>query len=147
VQLQLNHEGEQYIIGIPLKDKPGIFMQQIIEASLLDWVPTNEGNIASFATMEQARRAINDLTSNGFFREGVHPVIYKVAISCLSEGNEGKNEEVIKSDSEQRLLRAVANEPERWLPEYDKEHNLVSVADRDTGRLWVRSKEGWCWVD
>jgi len=70
-----------------------------------------------------------------------------VAISCLSEEDEGKNDEVIKSDSEQRLLRALANEPERWLPEYDGEGNLASVADRDTGRLWVKSKEGWCWVD
>jgi hypothetical protein len=100
MQLQLNHEGEQYIIGIPLKDKPSMFIQHIVEANLLDSVPTNEGNVTSFATIEQARRAINDLTSNGFFREGEHPVIYKVAISCLSEEDEGKNDEVIKSDSE-----------------------------------------------
>jgi len=56
MQLQLNHEGEQYIIGIPLKDKPSMFIQHIVEANLLDWVPTNEGNITSFAIIEQARR-------------------------------------------------------------------------------------------
>ena len=67
-----------------------MFIQHIVEANLLDWVPTDEGNISSFATIEQARRAINALRSNGLFRESEHPIIYKVVISRLdSEKKEG----------------------------------------------------------
>ena len=83
MQLQLNHEGEQYIIGIPLQGKPGIFSQYVVDASLLDWVPTDEGNIMSFESLEQAQRAIRDLKANRLLRADDHIQIYKVDISRL----------------------------------------------------------------
>lgn len=85
MQLQLNHEGEQYIIGMPLQDRPGIFSQCIVDACLLDWVPRDEGNIASFQSPEQAQRAIRDLKANSLLREDDNIQIYKVNIVRLDK--------------------------------------------------------------
>ena len=81
MQVQLNYEGEQYIIGSPLRDKPTIFNQYIVEAYLLDWVPENEGNIVSYQSFDEAQRAISVLKDKGLLRTDEHSVIYKVKIT------------------------------------------------------------------
>ena len=52
------------------------------------------------------------------------------------------------NDTTERLERAIKQNPERWLPEYDKEDKLNTVVDADSGRIWVRiGEEGWGWID
>ena len=87
MQVQFNYEGEQYIIGSPLRDNPTILSQYIVEAYLLDWVPANEGNIVSYQSLDEAQRAINDLKDKGLLRTDEHFVIYKVKITRLNDSD------------------------------------------------------------
>ena len=87
MQVQFNYEGEQYIIGSPLRDNPTILSQYIVEAYLLDWVPANEGNIVSYQSLDEAQRAINDLKDKGLLRTDEHLVIYKVKITRLNDSD------------------------------------------------------------
>ena len=87
MQVQFNYEGEQYIIGSPLRDNPTILSQYIVEAYLLDWVPANEGNIVSYQSLDEAQRAISDLKDKGLLRTDEHLVIYKVKITRLNDSD------------------------------------------------------------
>ena len=87
MQVQFNYEGEQYIIGLPLRDRPTIFNQYIVEAYLLDWVPADEGNIVYYQSFDEAQRAISDLKDKGLLRTDEHFVIYKVKITRLNDSD------------------------------------------------------------
>ena len=51
-------------------------------------------------------------------------------------------------DIEERIERSVEVCPERWLLERDIAGQLVSAADRDTGRVWVKWEDGaWGWAE
>jgi hypothetical protein len=86
MQLQVNHEGEQYMIGMPVPDKSGIFFQYVVDACLLDWVPGCEGkNIVSFESPEQAERAVRDLRSKKLLGQDDDIQIYKVNVTRLDK--------------------------------------------------------------
>jgi len=49
--------------------------------------------------------------------------------------------------TQERLEKAVREEPRRWIPSYDENGELTRVIDADSSRLWVRTREGWFHVD
>ena len=49
--------------------------------------------------------------------------------------------------TEERLENGIRHQPDRYLAERGPDDHLVSVADRDTGRLWVRVEGGWAWIE
>lgn len=49
--------------------------------------------------------------------------------------------------TEERLENALDNHPERYLGVRDKNDRLVEVADKDTGRVWIRCEDKWIWIE
>jgi len=49
--------------------------------------------------------------------------------------------------TQERLEKAVREEPRRWIPTRDENGELTRVLDADSSRLWVRTKEGWMYVE
>ena len=53
--------------------------------------------------------------------------------------------------TEERLENALKHQPDRYIAERDEKGKLVTVADKDSGMLWVKfkdkeKKERWGWV-
>lgn len=47
----------------------------------------------------------------------------------------------------QRLENGIKHQPDRYLVVRDGENNLLEVHDKDSGRAWINTKNGWIWVD
>jgi len=47
----------------------------------------------------------------------------------------------------QRLENGIKHQPDRYITVRDGEKNLLEVHDKDSGRAWIRTKNGWIWVD
>lgn len=47
----------------------------------------------------------------------------------------------------QRLENGIKHQPDRYIAVRDGEKNLLEVHDKDSGRAWIRTKNGWIWVD
>lgn len=76
MEFRLNREGVQYIVGMPLKDKPHFFSQVILHPGELAWLPKESMTIA-FSTLEEAQRAVEELGD-----ELPQPLaIYKVSVA------------------------------------------------------------------
>ena len=60
MELRLNKEGIQYVLGLPLKDKPSLFSQVILSAGELEWFPS-EATIAGFSSLADTQRAKEEL--------------------------------------------------------------------------------------
>jgi len=50
-------------------------------------------------------------------------------------------------NTQERLEKAVREEPRRWIPTRDENGELVRVIDADSSRLWVKAKEGWFYIE
>ena len=86
MELQLNKEGIQYILGLPVKDDPALFSQVIVAPGELKWLPP-EMSITGFSSLDDAQRAKEELQD----RLGGSPCVYQVTIDRLA------TEEVAKS--------------------------------------------------
>lgn len=76
-----------------------------------------------------------------------NPDLVSVRGAQMSKSAVLKRSSAKLDDTEQRLTQAMSDQPGRWLPGYDEDGRLIVVADRDTGRLWVRSEKRWFWID
>jgi len=45
------------------------------------------------------------------------------------------------------LENAIKNNPLRYIVFRDKDNNLVQVQDTDSGVMWIKTCEGWSWID
>ena len=54
-----------------------------------------------------------------------------------------------KISTEQRLENAIKNRPDNYITKRDSDNKIVSVADKDSGRLWHRleDKKHFMWID
>jgi len=50
-------------------------------------------------------------------------------------------------NTQERLEKAVREDPRRWIPTRDENGELTRVLDADSSRLWVRTKEGWFYAE
>jgi len=50
-------------------------------------------------------------------------------------------------NTQERLEKAIREEPRRWIPTYDENGELARVIDADSSRLWVKTAEGWVYVE
>jgi len=50
-------------------------------------------------------------------------------------------------DTTEKLEKAVKEDPRRWIPTRDENGELTRVLDADSSRLWVRTTEGWAYVE
>lgn len=50
-------------------------------------------------------------------------------------------------NTQEKLEKAVREEPRRWIPSYDEDGQLTCVIDAGSSRLWVRTVEGWAYVE
>jgi len=50
-------------------------------------------------------------------------------------------------NTQEKLEKAVREEPRRWIPTRDENGELVRVIDADSSRLWVKTVEGWVYVE
>jgi len=50
-------------------------------------------------------------------------------------------------ETEERLENALLHQPNRYISTRDKEGKLIEVADRDSGRVWIKVKKGWVWIE
>jgi len=49
--------------------------------------------------------------------------------------------------TQEKLEKAVREEPRRWIPSYDEDGELARVIDADSSRLWLRTEKGWVYVE
>lgn len=78
MELQLNKEGIQYLLGLPLTDNPALFSQVILFAGELEWLPSGV-TITGFSSLADAQRAKEELRDH----LAGSPYIYQMAIKHL----------------------------------------------------------------
>ena len=78
MELRLNKEGIQYILGLPVKDDPALFSQVVLSPGELEWLPP-EVTIAGFSSLADARRAREELRD----RLAESPCLYQVTTNRL----------------------------------------------------------------
>lgn len=49
--------------------------------------------------------------------------------------------------TEERLENAIKHRPDNYSTVRDKKGNLLEVQDHDSGRFYIKVKEGWHWID
>jgi len=50
--------------------------------------------------------------------------------------------------TEERLENGIKHQPDRYIAIRDKTtKKLFEVHDKDTGRVWIKDKKGWMWVE
>jgi len=49
--------------------------------------------------------------------------------------------------TQEKLEKAVKENPRRWIPTRDENGELVRVIDTDSSRLWLRTEKGWVYVE
>ncbi len=60
MELRLNNEGVQYVIGLPVRDDPALFSQVVLSPGELEWLPS-EVTVTGFSSLAEARRAKDEL--------------------------------------------------------------------------------------
>lgn len=83
MELRLNSEGVHYLVGVPLKDRPELFSQVVVQPGELDWLPPDYA-VAAFSTREEAERAMKELGD----RLPKPARVYRVVVTCLDGGAE-----------------------------------------------------------
>ena len=78
MELRLNKEGVQYVLGLPVKDDPTLFSQVLLSASELEWLPS-EVTATGFSSLADAQWAKEELRDH--LTES--PCIYQVSIKRL----------------------------------------------------------------
>jgi len=78
MELRLNKEGGQYVLGLPDKDAPGPFSQVVFSPGELEWLPP-EVTITGFSSLAEAQRAKKEIQD----RLAESPCLYQVTINHL----------------------------------------------------------------
>ena len=78
MELRLNKEGVQYVLGLPVKDDPALFSQVILSPGELEWLPS-EVTATGFSSLADAQRAKEELRD----RLAESPSLYQVTINRL----------------------------------------------------------------
>ena len=78
MELRLNKEGVQYILGLPVKDAPALFSQVVLSPGELEWLPS-DATATGFSSLADAQRAKEDLRD----RLAESPCLYQVTINRL----------------------------------------------------------------
>ncbi len=79
MELQLNREGIQYVLGLPVKDDPALFSQVIVTPGELEWL-SPEMSITGFSSLDDAQRAKEELQD----RLAGSLCVYQVTIDRLA---------------------------------------------------------------
>ena len=53
----------------------------------------------------------------------------------------------MKIETEEKLEKAIKNQPNRYIVYRNTKKELIEVQDKDTGRLWRKFKDGWIWIE
>ena len=86
MELRLNKEGAQYILGLPARDDPALFSQVILSAGELEWL-SSEVSIMGFSSLDDAKQAKEELRD---YLTG-SPYMYHMNISRLSTDQLGES--------------------------------------------------------
>jgi hypothetical protein len=78
MELRLNNEGVQYVIGLPVRDDPALFSQVVLTPGELKWLPS-EVTVTGFSSLAEARRARDEIQD----RLAGSPRLYQVTINRL----------------------------------------------------------------
>jgi hypothetical protein len=81
VELRLNKEGVQYVLGLPVKGNPTLFSQVVLSPGELEWLPS-EVATTGFSSLADAHRVEEELRDN--LTE--LPCFYQVTINRLEIG-------------------------------------------------------------
>lgn len=82
MELRLNNEGIQYVIGLPARDNPALFSQVVLSPGELEWLPS-EVTMTGFASLAEARRAKDELQIQEHLSEPL--CFYQVTIDRMGD--------------------------------------------------------------
>ena len=78
MELRLNKEGIQYVLGLRVKDDPALFSQVVLSPGELEWLPS-EVTVTGFSSLADAQRAKEELRHH----LAEPPWLYQVTINRL----------------------------------------------------------------
>lgn len=86
MELRLNKEGVQYVLGLRVKDDPALFSQLVLSPGELEWLPS-EVTVRGFSSLADAQRAKEELQHH----LAELPCLYQMTINRLEDEQVQRN--------------------------------------------------------